>query len=63
MVVLSLKDRKNKMNPAYVPDDMEVSSPSLSNLPHIASAFPLSTLCLSNMYYRLIDGIRCINYL
>lgn len=52
MVVLSLKDRKNKMNPAYVPDEMEVSSPSLSNLPHIASAFPLSTLCLSNMYYR-----------
>lgn len=51
MVVLSLKDRKNKMNPAYVPDEMEVSSPSLY-LPHIVSAFPLSTLCLSNMYYR-----------
>ena len=26
MVVLSLKDRKNKMNPAYVPDEMEASS-------------------------------------
>jgi hypothetical protein len=25
MVVLNLKDKRNKMNPAYVPDEMEVS--------------------------------------